>query len=333
MIDTLEKDVLEHPAIMAWRELSPERVEPDRISALQSMRYSAVYRLEGLGPGRSAVIAKRCKMNVANAERAVYRDILPHLPVTSLRFYGLVEAKIEPGDKPQCWLFLEDAGGETYSDKDLEQRVLAGRWLGTLHSSAARFEGVGALPGRGAAYYWEEVEYARTTIQQNLRNPSLREGDWETLQAILAQYNTVESHWSEIERSCESIPATLVHGDLARKNVRVRTGPEGKNLVVMDWEGAGWGVPAPDLAQFVGRSVSPDLRAYLEVVRIAWPWLDERALQGIAELGKLLRTILAISWASYSLRHKWLEGPMQEMRLYSAWITDSIQAAGWRTSL
>src|SRR5882724_10900500 len=50
---------LEHPAIRAWNELYPERMEPQKIETLKKKaKRSAVYRLEGLGPQGSAVIAK-----------------------------------------------------------------------------------------------------------------------------------------------------------------------------------------------------------------------------------------------------------------------------------
>src|SRR5438094_1019393 len=142
----------EHPAVQAWRELQPRRVEPESIETLQHRNKSAIYRLEGVGPGGSAVIAKRCRQVTALVERAIYEDILPHLPIPSLHYYGFVE---EEG--PFCWLFLEDAGGEKYSPSIREHCVLAGRWLGRMHTSAARIAAAARLPDRGPSHYLEPL--------------------------------------------------------------------------------------------------------------------------------------------------------------------------------
>jgi hypothetical protein len=60
-----------------------------------------------VGPAGAAIIAKRSRQGPALVERTVYQEILPHLPVSGLRYYGCVE---EPGGL-FAWLLLEDAGG------------------------------------------------------------------------------------------------------------------------------------------------------------------------------------------------------------------------------
>ena len=84
-----------------------------------------------MGLGGAAVIAKRCA--ATTAERTVYEDILPHVPITALHYYGGTQH-----DGEVCWLFLEDAGEQRYSPYSKEHCALAGRWLGMLHTSAAR---------------------------------------------------------------------------------------------------------------------------------------------------------------------------------------------------
>src|SRR5947208_11232788 len=106
-----QADGLEHPAARAWRELRPGRDTPGRIETLHGRQSKAwkrtVYRLAGVGPAGSAVIAKRCLAAQAAPERTLYEEVLPHLPVPVLRYYGFLG---EP-DGHFCWLFLEDAGG------------------------------------------------------------------------------------------------------------------------------------------------------------------------------------------------------------------------------
>src|SRR5437867_10495561 len=132
----LEADLPEYPAVKAWGQLRPEFGVPRRaeiVCGFGKKRWKrTVCRLEGVGPAGSAVIAKRCPRAQALLERTFYEEILPHLPVPTLRYYGSEE---EP-DTGFCWLFLGDADGEPYSPLLEEHRVLAARWLSLLHMSS-----------------------------------------------------------------------------------------------------------------------------------------------------------------------------------------------------
>ena len=55
------------------------------------------------------MIAQRACMAKARIERTIYEEILPHLPVTSPRYYGF-----RAEDPDFAWLFLEDIGDERY---------------------------------------------------------------------------------------------------------------------------------------------------------------------------------------------------------------------------
>src|SRR6266511_5603257 len=104
---TISMDPQAHPALKAWRGLRGARVGPERIEIVtlkQSKIDSAVYRLAGAGPGGAAVIAKWCRHATGLLEHTIYEEVLPHLPFTALRSYGLVEGE---GGR-SCWLFLED---------------------------------------------------------------------------------------------------------------------------------------------------------------------------------------------------------------------------------
>src|SRR5207245_2602292 len=84
----IQTDLLEHPAVKAWSARQPARVEPESIHVLREGRHTGldVYRLTGVGPGGSTVIAKRCP--TASIERTVYEEVIPHLPITVPRYYG-----------------------------------------------------------------------------------------------------------------------------------------------------------------------------------------------------------------------------------------------------
>jgi hypothetical protein len=305
----------EHPAARAWRETQPGRGEPERIDTLKEAEKSAVYRLKGVGPGGSTVIAKRCRTTTALIERTVYEEILPHLPITALHYYGFRQQ-----DGEFCWLFLEDGGWERYSPYSKEHRALVARWLGLMHTSAARLATATRLPDRGPGHYLEHLRSARHTILRNLANPALSTDDITVLNAVVAQCDLLESRWSRVETCCEGIPSTLVHGDFRPMNVHVRGDRGGSALLPMDWETAGWGVPAPDLAKRV------DLTAYWTVVRECWPTLDLPAIQRLAKLGTVFRRLAAMNWESVNLEHEWLDKPMARVRAYHTELAEAIQA-------
>jgi ATP-binding cassette, subfamily B, bacterial len=151
------EDLSGHPAARAWRSLGG--APPAHITVLKSKRFRkrGVYRLERAGPEGAPVIAKICKRKTAEVESTIYEELLPHLPMPSLGYYGTVPE----GDSQHCWLFLADAGTERYSPIDPEHRRLAGRWLATVHLHATEFARDADLPDRGPRHYLVHLLNAR----------------------------------------------------------------------------------------------------------------------------------------------------------------------------
>jgi hypothetical protein len=328
--ELLQTDLLEHPAIKAWSRLLPERVEPESVEILREKKKSAIYRLEGVGLAGSAVIAKRCRQAAALIERTIYEEVLPRLPITSLYYYGLVE---EP-DGNFCWLFLEDAAGENYSPSIEEHRALAAQWLGHLHTSAAYITAADPLPERGPGHYLEHLQSGRAKILRNLTNPELKADGRVVLDNIISQCEFLESRWQQVEEFCAGLPRTLVHGDFTGKNLRVRTGQAGATLLAFDWEKAGWGIPAPDLAPSAlrgsrGFSANPNIVTYWSIVRDHWPRLDFQTLQQLANCGKAFRCLAALNWRAQHLAYEGVRWVVEEMRIYQAELADAIQSAIW----
>src|SRR5262249_28376968 len=200
-------DPREHPAVRAWAGLHPGPVEATGVEKLQKKGKGQVYRLAGVGPGGTAVIAKRSSPERIRGERTVYETVLPDLRVPTVRYLGAVE---EPGGTG-AWLFLEDAGAEAYSPLCEGHRILAGRWLGLLHTSAARLAAAARLPDRGPGYYLGHLRSARATILGNLTNPALSAADVAVLEAVVRQGDTAAAHWGQGEKLCARTPRTLVH--------------------------------------------------------------------------------------------------------------------------
>jgi hypothetical protein len=160
----------EAPPPRPWGRLPPGLAEPRGVELLKGKKETArkrAYRLAGAGPGGSAVIAKRGPTARALIEQAIYEEVLPLLPLAALRCYGLVEET----DGQLAWPFLEDAGEEGYSASLPEHHRLAARWLGLLHTTAARVAPASRLPDRGPAHYLGEARSARDRIRGNLATP------------------------------------------------------------------------------------------------------------------------------------------------------------------
>ncbi len=312
-------DLSEHPAVRAWSELRPTQVVPEAIEILKSRNDSKVYRLSGVGPGRSNVVAKWCSRANALAERTIYEGVLPHFPFSTLRYYGLLEEQ----DAPFCWVFIEDAEGVPYSPDIEEHRIRAAEWLGVMHTSAPEAIAELGLPDRGPECYLGCLRSAREGIRRNLANPALTDDDQAVLYGIVSQCDVLEQRWGQVEECCDGIPWTFVHGDFNASNVHFRAAPSGIALVPFDWECAGWGVLAVDLVL-----AGLDLPTYWSVVRRCWPNLDMQALRRLAVVATIFRLLAFADWESPSLASKWLHKPMKHMRCYQAEIAHVIQAAG-----
>jgi len=326
--EVLPERLVEHRAVQAWSQLQPERVEPERIEILKLRTKSAVYRLAGVGPDSSAVIAKKCYAPTAAVERKIYQELLPRLPLPAVRCLGLVN---EPeGD--YSWLFLQEAEGREYSLFRQADRALAGQWLGKLHGVASRAVLGSSLPGREPSHYLHLLHASRAAVLKLVANPVVPEEDLPALRAVAAWCDVIESHWGALEDLCASQPRTVVHGDFVIKNVRVRSTAQSAALFVFDWEMAGWGVPATDLAQFTGRTVSPDLGAYVSVMEASGMRTDTRAARRVAECGKFFRLIDDISWACQWVvddSYLFLKKPISCFRSYQERLAETLHVAGW----
>jgi aminoglycoside phosphotransferase (APT) family kinase protein len=316
----LGTNLREHPAVRAWSELRPAQVEPQAIWTQKERKKSAVYRLEGVGSGGSAVIAKRCKRETALLEGTIYKEILPHLPIPVVHYYGLVE---EPNSE-YSWLFLEDVGDDQYSPLIDEHRALAAHWLARMHTAASRASFAPCLPDCGPTVFLEHLHEACGNIRGQLGNSVLGADDAGVLRDIVSQCDLLEYGWEHVENQCARMPPTLVHGDFGPKNLRVRSGVGGLTVFPFDWETAGWGVPAADL-------FAVDMSAYWSVARTSWPDLDLPALERQAKIGRIFRSLAAIHWASTCLGSPAFERAMSHIRCFQSELADAIRSVRWRT--
>ncbi len=313
-LDSVE--TTEHPAVRAWLELDAGRPKPTSIETLKRRNASQVYRMAGVGPDGSDVIAKRCPRSGGLAERTIYQEVLYRLPGRSLRFYGLVE----DNGTEFCWVFLEDAGGMPYSPAVAEHGQLAAEWLAGLHTGALATARELCLPDRGSGCYLGSLRSGRDGIRVNLDNPALAENDGAVLTTIGRLCDDAETLWPRIEECCSAAPLTFVHSDLHAGNIHVS--PDGNALLPFDWESAGWGVPAIDLGL-----PGLDLGVYSSAVGSVWPELQLGLIQRLALVGRLFQLLALVEWESKGLSSQWLYRPMKRMRYYLAEMSEALLAA------
>jgi len=334
MLKHSASELVEHPAIQAWRVLQLGPVEPQGIETFEQNKKSVIYKLLGVGLGGSAVIAKRCLYATALVERTIYEAVLPHLPLPCLHYYGFVQS-----DEEWCWLFFEDAGNEAYSPQIEEHRVLAARWLGIMHASAAHLAAASQLPDRGLNHYWARLQSAHAALERAIAGLTLNRDDRSLLESIVSHCDLLKGHWRQLEEACEPVPRTIVHGDFVRKNVVVRTGPSGIVLLPFDWETAGWGLPTTDLAtaelagfaaDAAAVSESPEISAYRWAVCRFWPQFGGHDPRVLANLGMIFRLIDAVEWGCAGLARgrsgEAKSGSLARLRFYQGPLADAIQA-------
>jgi hypothetical protein len=312
-----------HPAVAAWRELRPERPTPRYIEIVRDNE-NPIYRLDGVGCGGSAVIAKRCSLSTASIEHTVYDEILPRLPLTTLRCYGFVQE-----DDEVAWLFLEDVGTVRFSRRIAGQRTRVGRWLALMHTFARSVGAPAGLPERGQRHYLEHLRAARRNIRQNLSNPAVTGSDVDLLWSVIALCDDLESHWNQLEACLEGVPATLVHGDFRPKNVHLRTVDSNAGVFVLDWETAGWGPPAVDLAPARGPHSARhiDIKTYISIAQESWANLDSQMIGRPVAAGTIFRRLAAMDWASGNLGYDDVSLPVSRLRVYRSEVLEAMQAA------
>jgi thiamine kinase-like enzyme len=319
--DTLpDVHVTRDHALAAWTDFSGKPIVHDRIERLRGGKKAVTHRIFGAGPDGRSVIVQRCRMKKAMNEQLVYQQILPHVPVTSGHLYG-----VKPESADHAWIFLEDVGNERYVENDPVHRSLAGRWVGLLHSAAWRVAAARSFPDGGPPRYLDYLRTTRGTVSANVDNPALGGGDADLLRRIVGDLDALEGGWARVERACAGVPPTLVHGDFRPKNAYLRETRDGLGLFPIDWETAGWGVPAADLTRI-------DLPSYVSVLHGDWwPGVRLDDVERVAAAGQIFRTLAAMSWVAPQLEYEdylWLIRPIACLRVFQERLSDDVQRLG-----
>jgi ABC-type multidrug transport system ATPase subunit len=319
----------DHPAAQAWRRARPdtsrpvlvEPVKKERLDGTLGKPRTGVFRLhhgQDIGP----TIVKRRSRTCLEAERTIYQRVLPQLPIPSVQCRGFAAEQ----DSEGAWLFVEDVGGERYQNARSEHRILAARWLATVHAFGMNPSIRALLPDRRPSHYLAELRWSFTEISSHLAGNRFSTDDRRILVAILQALTELESRWDRIEAWCDAMPQTLVHGDFVAKNCRVReAGTRELELLAFDWETAGWGAPAADLASnaFGIHGVGLDRKTYAAAMRDAWPGLRQRELERAGRVGDAQRVVAATRWSCERLAYRTVV--QDDLRLYLPYLEQAVR--------
>jgi hypothetical protein len=281
-------------AIDGARPVEPLNRKPDRV----------IFRVHCLGDRPASVIAKRAAAEKAAIEQTVYESILERLPVRKATLYGAFD------DGDDKWLVLEDIGDvePAFDDNGVIQELSA--WLAIVHRSVSELVGLPRLPDRGPAHFRTRLQQARSGLDGRLRAASDPRERKIFHEAVLA-CDAVADRWEAVALACEGVPPSLVHGDLAAQNLRLSAEGGCRKLVVLDWEKAGWGVPAVDLAHV-------DLGAYSKTAGGTSLGCAPRDLERAYRAGRLFRVLV----------HEFASKPPSEVKRYTARLWAGIEELG-----
>ena len=270
-----------------------------------------------MGPGGSDIVAKWCPRADGELEAFIYSEVLDRLSMESLRCYGF----IDEGAGEYGWLFLEDGGMTQVGGKKDSFPATFAPWLALLHGSASNLPIRGRLPERGPAWYLEILRAARLGLCQSLSERNWGDLDRSAAERMLVCFEILERNWHLVEERCEGLPWTLVHCDLQPKNILTRPTASGIAFLPLDWEEAGWGVPAADLAGI-------DAASYWSTARRTWASIGLQRVEQQVCCGALFKTLSAVGWETVRLAAGSEERAMRRLHIYASRLTASTQVLG-----
>jgi aminoglycoside phosphotransferase (APT) family kinase protein len=247
---------------------------------------------------------------IRDREPLVYSELLSGAVLPVPTFYGW--SSDEAAGRHD--LLLEYIDGWSLQYQDLDHWTTAARWLARLHAEPAlrgdRLERHGFLLRLDAAYLRAWAERAVTAAGAVSATLSRR------LERVVADHGAIADLLA-------SQPPTLVHNDLAPKNVIADVSRAPARICFVDWEMAGVGCGLIDLAHLM-HGLSPDDEARMRAAYCA-----ELAGAGLLptgrELGRLL-SACALHNAVYRLAHVRAWGI--ERGAVARWIDDAASLRG-----
>lgn len=275
---------------------------------LKREKTAQVVRVTVEGAALGSVIAKRAREEDNALEERIYSVLLPEVSLESLEVFGHVPDEVQGFS----WLILEDAGSRRIDPSDGSHRRMLGSWTSQLHSLSPTHRD---LPRRELSHYSDMVK----TISGRLdswREQPLDPEHVRILDELTSRLDDVLDLWPAIERGCEALGDSFVHGDIQCKNVHVRLRHGRPALAVFDWAASGRGIPAVDIAQLASLMGPDGVDAYLGNGSNAELSIED--LGPVTWAGSVLWNLQALEWSSWVTSPALAAEPLNLMGIYSA---------------
>jgi hypothetical protein len=246
-------------------------------------------------------------------EIVVYRSLLDAADLSTPRFYGAVE---DPASG-RAWLFLEQVEGEVLADVgDPAAWEAAAAWAGCLDQR---------LGDRAVDLGPRLVRRDRQWHSQWIRRAvfaSSTDGDGELERRLQPAVGA-----AFLDR-LEALPESFVHGELYASNVIVeRREQEEVRIAPVDWELAGAGPFALDLAALVSGWRGEERQAMCDAFRTALPPERRNGISRdrLLDAVNLCELSLALQWIGWS--QQWLP-PAEHRRDWTAEALRLLEETG-----
>jgi Ser/Thr protein kinase RdoA (MazF antagonist) len=225
-------------------------------------------------------------------EPAVYRSILEPANVGAPRFLG---AALDPPGGVH-WVFLERVDGEMLADVgELERWEAAAGWLARLQATVTT---EAATRAAGRALLVRDERLLRRWIERSLKftAPARAGGRPEA-----GRYrDLIQRVGDRLVDGLDSLPRAFVHGELYPSNVLVARADQAPRVAAIDWELAGIGPFALDLAALTSGWPRPARESMCRA------YLREREARGAPVDGGLHELLHAVALCRLSLAVQWL---------------------------
>lgn len=192
---------------------------------------------------------RRSDISLSRRELLMYRSILSRERLGTPQLYAF---RWEPS-RAILWLFLENAGPLTLDKcSDFGYWIEAAKWVARFHAAVRHFptSRIGFLPQFDREYYWDCVKRVQSSL------PALNAEDRRLV------YQALEDYIPLIEW-LSGLPRNLIHGELFRHNIVLRSGSPEQLIAVIDWESAALGPNGLDLISLTSGMRSADQRRVL----------------------------------------------------------------------
>lgn len=233
-------------------------------------------------------------------EIAVYRELLSGSGLSTPRFHG---AWLDPATAT-AWLFLERVAGEVLTDvgePEIWQEAAA--WSARLDAAVAtrRSAADPLLLRRDAEWHrrWFDAAAVALDGKPDERGSSLA--------------GRLRASRDDVAARLEALPQSFVHGELYASNVVVVRGSGATRISPVDWELAGVGPYALDLAALAAGWGEDERLGMIASFHDSLPTRLREGHERLVEATDLCRLALAVQWVGWapgwqppeSQRHDW----------------------------